>query len=199
MPVSPKRFAATLSRAKLLGHFTDTVFSFRATRTIFRPYQFKPVQKLLDTGTLRLLIADEVGLGKTIEAGLVWTEMEARRQADRVLVVCPSMLVGKWRREMEDRFGFILTELDATGLDDLLNRLESGRLPRRAAYISSIQRLRMWDGLERATELGGRVLRGVLPVVRGSRQVVRLRYQLCDADAAAPRRQLPARGCPVRP
>ena len=154
VPVSPKRFAATLSRAKLLGHFTDTMFSFRATRTIFRPYQFKPVQKLLDTGTLRLLIADEVGLGKTIEAGLVWTEMEARRQADRVLVVCPSMLVDKWRREMEDRFGFLLTELDATGLDDLLDRLESSRLPRRAAYISSIERLRMWEGLERATELG---------------------------------------------
>jgi superfamily II DNA or RNA helicase len=154
VPVSPKRFAATLSRAKLLGHFTDTMFSFRATRTIFRPYQFKPVQKLLDTGTLRLLMADEVGLGKTIEAGLVWTEMEARRQADRVLVVCPSMLVEKWRREMEDRFGFLLTELDAPGLDDLLDRLESGRTPRRAAYISSIERLRMWDGLERATELG---------------------------------------------
>ena len=154
VPVSPKRFAATLSRAKLLGHFTDTMFSFRATRTIFRPYQFKPVQKLLDTGTLRLLMADEVGLGKTIEAGLVWTEMEARRQADRVLVVCPSMLVEKWRREMEDRFGFFLTELDAPGLDDLLDRLESGRTPRRAAYISSIERLRMWDGLERATELG---------------------------------------------
>ncbi len=154
VPVSPKRFAATLSRAKLLGHFTDTMFSFRATRTIFRPYQFKPVQKLLDTGTLRLLIADEVGMGKTIEAGLVWTEMEARRQADRVLVVCPSMLVDKWRREMEDRFGFLLTELDAAGLDKLLDRLESGRMPRRAAYVSSIQRLRMWDGLERATELG---------------------------------------------
>ena len=154
VPVAPKRFAATLSRAKLLGHFTDTMFSFRATRTMFRPYQFRPVQKLLDTGTLRLLIADEVGLGKTIEAGLVWTEMEARRQANRVLVVCPSMLVDKWRREMEDRFGFVLTELDAAGLDKLLDRLESGRTPRRAAYISSIQRLRMWDGLERATELG---------------------------------------------
>jgi superfamily II DNA or RNA helicase len=154
VPVSPKRFAATLSRAKLQGHFTDTMFSFRATRTIFRPYQFKPVQKLLDTGTLRLLMADEVGLGKTIEAGLVWTELEARRQADRVLVVCPSMLVEKWRREMEDRFGFLLTELDTTGLDNLLDRLESGRLPRRAAYLSSIERLRMWEGLDRATELG---------------------------------------------
>lgn len=153
-PVSPKRFAATLTRAKLEGNFTDTMFSFRATRTLFRPYQFKPVQKLLDTGTLRLLIADEVGLGKTIEAGLVWTEMEARRQADRVLVVCPSSLVEKWKREMEDRFGFLLVELDNPGLADVLERLETDRLPRRVAYISSIERLRVWDGAERATELG---------------------------------------------
>lgn len=153
-PVPPKRFAATLTRAKLEGNFTDTMFSFRATRTLFRPYQFKPVQKLLDTGTLRLLIADEVGLGKTIEAGLVWTEMEARRQADRVLVVCPSSLVQKWKREMEDRFGFLLVELDNPGLADLLERLETDRVPRRVAYVSSIERLRMWDGTERATELG---------------------------------------------
>ncbi len=153
-PVPPKRFAATLTRAKLEGNFTDTMFSFRAARTLFRPYQFKPVQKLLDTGTLRLLIADEVGLGKTIEAGLVWTEMEARRQADRVLVVCPSSLVQKWKREMEDRFGFLLVELDNPGLADLLERLETDRVPRRVAYISSIERLRVWDGIERATELG---------------------------------------------
>lgn len=152
-PVSPSRFAATLTRAKLTGQFTDTVFSFRATRTIFRPYQFKPVQKLLNTGTLRLLIADEVGLGKTIEAGLVWTEMEARRQANRVLVVCPSSLVTKWKREMEERFGFELVELDNQGLSDLLDRLESDRLPLRAAYVCTIERLRMWDGIERATEL----------------------------------------------
>ncbi|KQV77882.1 hypothetical protein ASC64_03435 [Nocardioides sp. Root122] len=130
------------------------MFSFRATRTIFRPYQFKPVQKLLDTGTLRLLIADEVGLGKTIEAGLVWTEMEARRQADRVLVVCPSALVQKWKREMEERFGFLLVELDNPGLADLLERLETDRVPRRVAYVSSIERLRVWDGNERASELG---------------------------------------------
>ena len=154
-PESTRRFAATLTRAKLDGHFTDTVFSFRATRTIFRPYQFKPVLKLLDTGTLRLLIADEVGLGKTIEAGLVWTEMEARRQADRVLVVCPSSLVAKWKREMEERFGFDCSSSSTTpGLADLLDRLETDRVPRRAAYICSIERLRMWEGIERATELG---------------------------------------------
>lgn len=153
-PVPADRFAATLTRAKLEGRFTDTVFSFRATRTIFRPYQFKPVMKLLGSGSLRMLIADEVGLGKTIEAGLLWTELEARRRADRVLVVCPSALTAKWQREMEERFGFELTELTSASLADLKSRLESDRLPRRAAYVCSVERLRKWDALAHVTELG---------------------------------------------
>ena len=153
-PVPADRFAATLTRAKLEGRFTDTVFSFRATRTIFRPYQFKPVMKLLGSGSLRMLIADEVGLGKTIEAGLLWTELEARRRADRVLVVCPSALTAKWQREMEERFGFELTELTSASLADLKSRLESDRLPKRAAYVCSVERLRKWDALAHVTELG---------------------------------------------
>lgn len=153
-PVSPGRFAATLTRAKLRDHFSDTVYSFRATRTLFRPYQFKPVLKLLNTGSMRLLIADEVGLGKTIEAGLVWTELEARRQANRVLVVCPSSLLSKWRREMDERFGFELIELDVRGLDDMLTSLETNRVKQRVAYVCSMERLRTWSGIERASELG---------------------------------------------
>ncbi len=153
-PAPAERLAATLTRAKLEKQFTDTVFSFRATRTIFRPYQFKPVMKLLSTGSLRLLIADEVGLGKTIEAGLLWTELDARRHANRVLVVCPSALLTKWQLEMRERFGFELTELTGTGLADLKDRLESDRLPRRRAWICSVERLRAWKGLADVEELG---------------------------------------------
>lgn len=147
-PVSAARFSATLTRAKLRDRFTDTVFSFRATRTLFRSYQFKPIMKVLQTGRSRLLIADEVGLGKTIEAGLVWTELEARRDADRVLVVCPAVLVSKWRQEMEERFGFDLVELNSNGLDDLLARVSTGRLPSRVSYVVSLQLLRSWSGLQ---------------------------------------------------
>ena len=142
------RFGATLTRAKLRGKFSDTLFSFRATRTTFRPYQFKPVLKLLQTGKARLLIADEVGLGKTIEAGLIWTELEARQEADQVLVVCPSGLVSKWKEEMSDRFDFELAELDGSGLSTFLQRHRQNRLPRRMAYICSLERLRGWDGLD---------------------------------------------------
>lgn len=153
-PVPADRFAATLTRAKLEGRFTDTVFSFRATRTMFRPYQFKPVMKLLGSGSLRMLIADEVGLGKTIEAGLLWTELEARRQADRVLVVCPSALTAKWQREMEERFGFELIELTNVALADIKKRLESDRFAKRVAYVCTVERLRKWDALADVTELG---------------------------------------------
>jgi superfamily II DNA or RNA helicase len=152
-PTPALQFGATLTRAKLRGKFADTLFSFRATRTTFRPYQFKPVIKLLQTGKARLLIADEVGLGKTIEAGLIWTELEARREADRVLVVCPASLVGKWKEEMEDRFEFELTELDSSGLRNFLQRHRQNRLPRRQAYICSLERLRTWGGLDEVNDL----------------------------------------------
>lgn len=142
------RFGATLTRAKLLGKFTNTLFSFRATRTTFRPYQFKPVLKLLQSGKARLLIADEVGLGKTIEAGLIWTELEAREEANRVLVVCPSSLIGKWTEEMEERFGFELVELTRSGLDDFARRHLENRLPQRHTYICSLELLRAWKGLD---------------------------------------------------
>lgn len=153
---SAARFAATLSRVKLREQLTDTVYSFRATRTIFRPYQFRPVIKLLETGRLRLLIADEVGLGKTIEAGLIWTELDARNQAGRVLVVCPSMLVGKWRAEMDQRFGFELEEMTAEGLADLLDRVETDRLSANFRGVCSLERLRAWGGLEALARLSPR-------------------------------------------
>lgn len=145
---SVARFGATLTRTKLRGRFADTIYSFRATRTVFRPYQFKPVLKLLQTGQARILIADEVGLGKTIEAGLIWTELEARHEADRVLIVCPSGLVDKWRDEMQERFGFDLTHLDRDELSRLLEQHREGRVPKRKSYVVSLEALRIWDALE---------------------------------------------------
>ncbi len=155
-PAHADRFAASLTRAKLREQLTDTVYSFRATKTIFRAYQFRPVIRLLETGQLRLLIADEVGLGKTIEAGLVWTEFDARRQADRVLVVCPSMLVPKWRAEMRERFDYELEDLDRPRLDEMLERIDEDRMPSRFAGVCSLERLRVWSGLEDLAKLAPR-------------------------------------------
>lgn len=149
---SVARFGATLTRTKLRGRFADTVYSFGATRTVFRPYQFKPVLKLLQSGQARILIADEVGLGKTIEAGLIWTELEARHEADRVLIVCPSGLVDKWRDEMSERFGFDLTHLHRDELKRFQEQHHDGRLPKRNAYVVSLETMRTWEALDDLSE-----------------------------------------------
>ena len=77
-PGGAEDLALTLTWTKLTHPLTDTVYSYASSKTVFRPYQFAPVLKLLNSATGRLLIADEVGLGKTIEAGLIWSELEQR-------------------------------------------------------------------------------------------------------------------------
>ena len=68
-------------------------------------YQLVPLVKALDMPRVSLLIADDVGMGKTIEAGLIAEELVLRNQVRKILVVCPPSLCGKWQREMRDRFG----------------------------------------------------------------------------------------------
>ena len=82
----------------------STVYSYLASRTRLLAYQFKPALQALDNPYSRILIADEVGLGKTIEAGIVLTELHMRQSLGRVLIVCPSALRSKWKQEMRNRF-----------------------------------------------------------------------------------------------
>jgi ERCC4-related helicase len=91
---------------------------FRAGIQI-KDYQLEPVAKALRMPRVALLVADDVGLGKTIEAGLVIQEMLLRHRARRVLVVCPASLTLKWRDEMRDKFGLPFTILDSAALKEL--------------------------------------------------------------------------------
>lgn len=68
-------------------------------------FQLDPVVRAIDMARVNLLIADDVGLGKTIEAGLVIQEMLVRHRARTVMVVCPSSLQVKWQMEMHEKFG----------------------------------------------------------------------------------------------
>lgn len=77
---------------------------FRAGIAI-EDYQLEPVTRALTMPRVNLLVADDVGLGKTIEAGLVIQELLLRHRARRVMVVCPAPLTVKWREELGDRFG----------------------------------------------------------------------------------------------
>src|SRR5205814_1020099 len=93
-----------LTFEKLRGALHDFLYSMDAAQIDFLPYQFRPVLKFINSPTERLIIADEVGLGKTIESALIWIELQARRQAKRLLVVCPKILTEKWREELRNKF-----------------------------------------------------------------------------------------------
>lgn len=72
-------------------------------------HQLEPLIRAVSMPRANLLIADDVGLGKTIEAGLVIQELLLRHRARRVMVVCPAPLTEKWREEMADKFGLDFT------------------------------------------------------------------------------------------
>lgn len=141
-PASVEQLAATLTFTKLNEKLTDTVYSYLSSRTVYRPYQLRPVLRMLNSPHQRLLIADEVGLGKTIEAGLIWVELEQRADLRRVLVVCPAPLVQKWKAEMRHRFDRDLEVLDASGLARLVETVRLGDEQKSIHAIVSLERLR---------------------------------------------------------
>ena len=90
---------------KIRSSNNSTISSLKASKTLFRAYQFKPLLKFLNSPNRRLLVADEVGLGKTIEAGHIMLELKARRELNHVLIVCPKSLQRKWKDELAFKFG----------------------------------------------------------------------------------------------
>lgn len=99
-------FARINTSFKIKNTSNNTISSLKASKTIFKAYQFKPLLKFLNSENKRLLIADEVGLGKTIEAGHILMELSARKELRNVLIICPKMLQEKWRVELKEKFNF---------------------------------------------------------------------------------------------
>ena len=109
---------------KLKGTLHEIIYSMEAAQIDFYPYQFKPVLKFINSPTERLIIADEVGLGKTIESTLIWLELQARRQAQRLLVVCPKILAEKWKDELRSKFQLSAHIVDFRGLNSEILELK---------------------------------------------------------------------------
>lgn len=82
-------------------------------------YQLDPVVRALRSPRTNLLIADDVGLGKTIEAGLVVQELLMRQRARRIMIVAPASLTTKWRDEMAEKFGLRFEIVDADAVKRL--------------------------------------------------------------------------------
>ena len=152
-PSNAETIALTLTATKLRDPLTDVIYSFQTSRTLFRPYQFKPVLKMLTGATQRILIADEVGLGKTIEAGLIWSELEFRAPLENVLVVCPAVLRKKWQNEMLNRFDRKLIELNRERLEEWVESLEKGR-PEPLCGVATLESLRTSPLLDRLRDIG---------------------------------------------
>jgi ATP-dependent helicase HepA len=123
--ISIDEFRARLTALYLLSPSTANLFSLRSGRVNFVPYQYRPVLKLIRSDRPRLLIADEVGVGKTIEASLVLKELRARMDISSVLVICPKALVAerKWQTELK-RFDESFTHLDGAMLRHCLHETD---------------------------------------------------------------------------
>ncbi|KQQ13304.1 helicase [Methylobacterium sp. Leaf123] len=120
-------------------------------------YQLDPLVRAIDMARTSLLIADDVGLGKTIEAGLVLQEMLLRHRARTALVLCPASLQEKWRSEMQEKFGLEFRIVDTEYVRLLrrergLNANPWSSFPR---LIASIDWAKQGEGL--------RLLRDALP------------------------------------
>jgi superfamily II DNA or RNA helicase len=100
-------------------------------RIAIEAYQRVPLLRALDMVRPRLLLADGVGLGKTIQAGLIAAELLVRRRAHRILVVCPpGPLLRQWEQEMRIRFGLRFTAInDSASLQEARHELEFGGNP----------------------------------------------------------------------
>jgi superfamily II DNA or RNA helicase len=92
------------------------------------PYQLEPALAVI-AGATRLLLADAVGLGKTIQAGLILSELFERGWIEHALVVCPAGLRDTWARELRDRFGIAATVLDQSSIADRIASLPPGISP----------------------------------------------------------------------
>jgi len=145
--LDPEGLRVALTQRRLEHPATDQFLSYRASKTKLLYHQFLPVKKMLESPDQRLLIADEVGTGKTIEAGLIWAELESRsaRGLENVWVVCPKSLVGKWREEMLQRFDLRLEVLSSENIRQALVSLDrDGVLPPRfARSVVNLELIRM--------------------------------------------------------
>jgi len=107
----------------------DILISAGRSRIRFEPYQYVPALRALELPRPRLLLADDVGLGKTIEAGLILRDLNVRRRANRVLIVCPAGIMKQWQDELEKKFGFRFGIFDRDGLYETRRKLEVGTNP----------------------------------------------------------------------
>ena len=125
-------------------------------------FQLDPLVRAIDMARVNLLIADDVGLGKTIEAGLVIQEMLLRHRARTVLIICPASLQEKWRIEMLEKFGLDFRVVDTAYIKQLRRErgIHANPWTSHPRLIASMDWVKSGEGL--------RAMRDVLPPHAGN-------------------------------
>ena len=121
-------------------------------------FQLDPLVRAINMARVNLLIADDVGLGKTIEAGLVIQEMLLRHRARTVLIICPASLQQKWHDEMQEKFGLDFKIVNT----DYIKKLRRARGIHANPWTSFPRLIASQDWMKSGE--GQRLLREILPV-----------------------------------
>lgn len=135
----------------------DALLVVQPGRLRIEPYQLVPVLRAIRMSRVRLLLADGVGLGKTVQAGFILTELMARRIAHRILIVSPAgPLLDQWETEMTERFGLRLDVIDRARLEEIRKGTELGanpfdHVPLGLASMDFLKQERVLDQLERTS------------------------------------------------
>lgn len=143
-----------------------------------RAFQLEPLRRALESPRTNLLLADDVGLGKTIEAGLVVQELLLRHRARSVIIVCPPSLSLKWQDEMRDRFGLDFTIVNSELLAQV--RRSHGLAANPFRLFPRVIVSMAWLPTVRAQ----RLLRGVLADVGRTNSARRYAFDLLVVDEA---------------
>ncbi len=137
-------------------------------------YQLDPLARAIQMPRVNLLIADDVGLGKTVEAGLVIQELIVRNRARKILIVCPAGLQIHWRDQMQEKFGLDFRIVDS----DLIKRLRRDRGIRTNPWTHFPRLITSIDYIK--GERSKRLLRDALPAEEESRYPRRFDVLIVD-------------------
>jgi superfamily II DNA or RNA helicase len=127
--VRVRRWLHLLLRAALEAHPFGGLRTADESRIRLLPYQLEPALAIVRDGASRVLIADDVGLGKTIQAGLILRELAVRADAPRAIVIMPAGLRDQWREELLERFDLASEIVDAAWLASTARQLPADVSP----------------------------------------------------------------------
>jgi len=155
-PDDPQRYRAFLnaiiwtSQGGILGDTHDLLSPWQSAVQV-EDYQLYPVLKALTMPRVSLLLADDVGLGKTIEAGLISSELISKRRIRRLLILCPASLQVQWKEEMKEKFNLDFEIMDSSSAFEIQKKFGMDTNPWRMTprIITSMDYLKQPDVLER--------------------------------------------------